>query len=224
MGVASDSRGRIVAAGYTGDFPDWDFALARYRRNGSLDGSFGAHGKVTTDLGMTDSASSVAIDSHDRIVVAGRTDFLPPCCGGTEAGDFALVRYNPNGLLDPTFDGDGKVTTPIGMSEDIATAVAIQPDERIVAAGYSSDGSSPDFALVRYNENGSLDPTFDTPIFLPRAAPMSRCSTARAAPWTRGFRPRGSTARRSCRSRRLTRRSSWHRSWKRKRAAPSTVR
>ena len=160
LGVASDSRGRIVAAGYTGDFPDWDFALARYRRNGSLDGSFGAHGKVTTDLGMTDSASSVAIDSHNRIVVAGRTDFLPPCCGGTEAGDFALVRYDHRGTPDSSFGTAGKVITDFG-GFDGASSVALDTRGRIVAAGSSRNlGDSSKFALARYDRHGQPDASF----------------------------------------------------------------
>ncbi|PYS98597.1 MAG: hypothetical protein DMF63_15490 [Acidobacteria bacterium] len=149
--VAIQPDGKIVAAGDSAS----DFVLVRYNPDGSLDTTFDGDGKVTTPVGTSgDAANAVAIQADGKIVAAGYSY-------NGSFRDFALVRYNPNGLLDPTFDGDGKVTTPIGMSEDIATAVAIQPDERIVAAGYSSDGSSPDFALVRYNENGSLDPTFD---------------------------------------------------------------
>jgi uncharacterized delta-60 repeat protein len=161
LGVAIDSHGRIVAAGYTGDFPDWDFALARYRRNGSLDGSFGTHGKVTTDLGMTDSASSVVIDSRNRIVVAGRTAFLPPCCSGTETGDFALVRYDHRGTPDPSFGAAGKVITDFG-GFDGAGSVALDTRGRIVAAGSSQDlgQTSSEFALARYDRHGQPDASF----------------------------------------------------------------
>jgi uncharacterized delta-60 repeat protein len=75
--------------------------------------------------------------------------------------DFALVRYNTNGTLDTSFDSDGKVTTDIG-SGDIAQSVAIQTDGKIVAAGYSNNGSNVDFTLVRYNTDGTLDTTFDS--------------------------------------------------------------
>ncbi len=74
--------------------------------------------------------------------------------------DFALVRYNVNGTLDTTFDGDGKVTTPIGSGEDYGWAVALQSDGKIILGGYSFNGSNEDLALVRYNSNGSLDTTF----------------------------------------------------------------
>jgi len=76
--------------------------------------------------------------------------------------DFALVRYNTDGTLDTSFDSDGKVTTAIGSGNDVAYSVAIQSDGKIVAAGYSDNGSNDDFALVRYNTDGSLDTSFDS--------------------------------------------------------------
>ncbi len=71
------------------------------------------------------------------------------------------MRYNTNGSLDTSFDGDGRVTTPIGASQDIAESIVIQSDGKIVVAGRSSNGSNDDFAVVRYNSNGSLDTSFD---------------------------------------------------------------
>jgi len=75
--------------------------------------------------------------------------------------DFALVRYNANGSLDTTFDGDGKVTTAIGTNGDYGYSVTVQPDGKILVAGSSDTDSLADFALVRYNADGSLDTTFD---------------------------------------------------------------
>jgi uncharacterized delta-60 repeat protein len=63
--------------------------------------------------------------------------------------DFAVARYTTSGELDTTFSGDGKLTTPI-LSSDVATAVLLQSDGKVVAAGYSSNGSDSDFALTRY--------------------------------------------------------------------------
>jgi uncharacterized delta-60 repeat protein len=74
---------------------------------------------------------------------------------------FALVRYDTDGSLDTSFDSDGKVTTEVGSGNDEAYSVAIQPDGKIVAAG-DSTGSNNDFALVRYNTDGSLDTNFGT--------------------------------------------------------------
>ena len=75
--------------------------------------------------------------------------------------DFALVRYNANGTLDTSFGGgDGKVTTPVGTSYDEGYSVALQPDGKIVVAGYSDNGANYDFALARYNSDGWLDTSF----------------------------------------------------------------
>jgi uncharacterized delta-60 repeat protein len=115
---------------------------------GDLDSTFDRDGKVTADFGSaTDWAYALAIQGDGRILV-----------GGAAAGDFGLVRYNPDGSLDPTFDGDGRVRTGFGAyREDELRAVAIQSDGKIVAAG----ASAADFALVRYHLDGSLDTTFD---------------------------------------------------------------
>ena len=102
-----------------------------------------------------DRARSVAIQSDGKIVAAGYSD------NGSN-DDFALVRYNTDGSLDTSFDSDGKVTTAIGSGTDQAFSVAIQSDGKIVAAGYSDNGSNDDFALVRYNTDGSLDTSFDS--------------------------------------------------------------
>jgi uncharacterized delta-60 repeat protein len=153
--VAIQSDGRIVAAGESNNGLDYDFALIRYNTDGTLDTSFNGTGKVTTPIGSADdNGFSVAIQSDGKIVAAGNSDN-----GSTH--DFALVRYNTNGTLDTSFNGTGKVTTPVGTSDDGARSVAIQSDGRIVAAGFSLNGSNNDFALVRYNTNGTLDTSFN---------------------------------------------------------------
>ena len=92
---------------------------------------------------------SVAIQTDGKIVAAGYS------YNGSGNADFALVRYNTDGTLDTSFGSGGKVTTPIGSGHDLGYSVAIQMDGKIVAAGYGT-GSNIDFALVRYNTNGSL--------------------------------------------------------------------
>ncbi len=147
--IAIQNDGKIVVAGYSGSYGNYDFALVRYNPDGSLDGTFSG-GKVITDLyGHSDQAYSVAIQNNGKIVVAGSSNY-----------DFALVRYNPDGSLDGNFDWDGKVITDVGGSGDKAYSVAIQNDGKIVAAGYSWYGSNYDFALARYNTDGTLDTTF----------------------------------------------------------------
>jgi len=153
--VAIQPDGKIVAAGYSSNGSDYDFALARYNANGSLDTSFDGDGKQTTAIGGSDDvAFAVALQPDGKIVAAGQS------FNGSN-DDFALARYNANGSLDTSFDGDGKQTTAIGSGNENAYAVAIQPDGKIVAAGRSSNGSDDDLALVRYNANGSLDSSFD---------------------------------------------------------------
>jgi uncharacterized delta-60 repeat protein len=153
--VTIDSRGRIVAAGASCTFPNCRFALARYNPDGSPDGSFATGGKMTTDFGGDDVANSVAIDSRGRIVAAGF---------GQHEGRylFALARYAPNGGLDGSFSHNGKATTRFGGGA-FANAVGIDGRGRIVAAGgKGSRCCGIDYALTRYNPNGSLDRSFGT--------------------------------------------------------------
>jgi uncharacterized delta-60 repeat protein len=152
--------GKIIAAGYTEAGGPIGFALARYNSDGSLDTTFDGDGKVITyfsQIGLSSSfAYDVALQPDGKIIAAG--SMFPN--GSTE--DFALARYNANGSLDTTFDGDGKLTTPVGSFNDRAQAVAIQTDGKIVAAGYTYQGSSDhEYALTRYNPDGSLDTSFD---------------------------------------------------------------
>jgi uncharacterized delta-60 repeat protein len=148
--VAIQADGKIVAVGswYRGA-GNHDFALARFNPDGSLDTSFSGDGKRTQGFGGSDRAHGVAIQADGKIVVAGVGD-----------GDFALARYNPDSSLDTSFSGDGTLTTPFFGDTSITHAVAIQADGRIVAAGTRVASSDYDFALARYNPNGSLDTAF----------------------------------------------------------------
>ena len=151
--VAVQADGAILVAGYASN----DFALVRYTPDGSLDTGFGGgDGIVTTDLGSSsDAGLSVTVQADGAILVTGIT------FNGTDY-DFALVRYNPDGTLDTKFGGgDGIVTTPIGTSNDYGRSVMVQSDGGILVAGYSRNSTDYDFALVRYNPDGSLDTTFD---------------------------------------------------------------
>ena len=137
--IAIQPDSKIVLAGDK-------FSLTRYNSDGSLDRRFGNNGIVTNTFGGT--AFSVAIQSDSKIIAAG-----------TSSDHFTLTRHNIDGSLDTSFGADGKVVTQLG-GYDLLNGVAIQPDGKIVAAGYSSLTSSSDFALVRYNSNGSLDKNF----------------------------------------------------------------
>src|SRR5438309_5026712 len=125
-------------------------------RPGFADLSFGRAGVTTTDFGGSDDvATAIAVQADGKIVVAGYSDLVDPRYG------FALARYNSDGTLDTTFGIDGRVTTDFFGYGDFAYALAIQPDGKIVAAGTADliSGYS-DFALARYNKDGSLDQTF----------------------------------------------------------------
>jgi uncharacterized delta-60 repeat protein len=146
--------GKIIAVGTSlSSFP-YRFALARYNADGSLDTSFSGDGKQTTDSGLNGGATGVALQADGKIVVVG----------GTLESDFAVARYNPNGSLDTSFSGDGRQTTDFGGREG-ARGVAVQADGKIVVAGTSSIGPgggthNGNFALARYNPNGTLDMSF----------------------------------------------------------------
>ncbi len=117
-----------------------------------------APGMVTTDFTpVHDNVRSVILQAADnKIVVGGWANWD----GVAAAVDFALARYNPDGSLDLTFDGDGLVTTPVGGGNDWIDAIALQSDGKIIiAAGYSDNGADDDFAVARYNTDGSLDAT-----------------------------------------------------------------
>jgi uncharacterized delta-60 repeat protein len=150
-GVAVQADGRIVVAGSG----DGDFAVARYKADGSLDTSFSGDGKQTTDLGGSDDGRAVAIQADGRIVVVGSSNAPPIPGGAAQPWDFALVRYNVDGSLDASFSGDGMQITDFG-GVDRASGIAIQADRRIVAVGESGS----DFGLARYNTDGSLDASF----------------------------------------------------------------
>ncbi len=152
-----DPRDRIVAAGsiISSDYPyDRDFALVRFSANGiPTTRSFGVGGEVTTDIGAEDRVNSIAIDPQGRLVAAGLTYTTVPY-----VDSFALARYTPDGSLDPSFGGDGRVAPGGGTIAD----VAIDSRGRIVAVGYPrcGDQCSPNFVVARFNPDGSRDRTF----------------------------------------------------------------
>jgi len=159
LAVALQTDGKIVAVGASQD-PGTpgvgDFAVARYNTNGNLDTTFSGDGKVTTNFGGMDQASGIAIQADGRIVVSGRKCVAPLNC------DLAVARYNTNGTPDSTFSGDGKQVIGYGGGDNGSYGgIAIQPDGRIVIAGYMINSSgNRDFAVYRLNANGSPDSTF----------------------------------------------------------------
>ena len=161
--VAVQDDGKLVVVGHL-NIPTNanDFFVMRYNTDGSLDTSFGLDGIVTIDFGFYDQAMIVAIQSDGKIIVASNSQVYDT----PHPNAFAIARLNPDGTLDTSFDGDGKRLDEIRQSHDVITDLAIQNDGKIIAGGYSyynyGMGQRADFAMVRYNQDGSLDTTFGT--------------------------------------------------------------
>jgi uncharacterized delta-60 repeat protein len=159
VGIQAD--GKIVAAGGAATFTYTEqsrFALARYNADGTLDSAFDTDGKVTTDFGsIEERATGVAIQADGKIVAAGTSGHTGAPEFSTDS-KFTLVRYNSDGTLDASFDGDGLVTTNFTDGPDEPHGgLAIQADGKIVAAGHAAQLR---FALARYEPDGTLDPAF----------------------------------------------------------------
>ncbi|HXA30818.1 MAG TPA: hypothetical protein VNV87_01065, partial [Acidimicrobiales bacterium] len=161
-GVATQSDGKIVAAGY--DQPSGGvqrFALARYNTDGTLDSSFGTGGKVTTTIaaanGNGDAALAVAIQGNGKIVVGGYTSTIS---GGSATEDMALVRYNADGTLDTSFGTSGITTVVAGSNAftNQINALAIDSFGRIVVAGQYDNG----WVVGRFSTSGTLDTSFNS--------------------------------------------------------------
>ncbi|HZU39167.1 MAG TPA: hypothetical protein VFA18_24790 [Gemmataceae bacterium] len=144
---------KILAAGSAVVANSYDFAVARYNANGSLDTTFGNKGKVTTAFSGNSSIGQMVVDGTGRIVVAG----VPV---GVIGADITLARYTANGALDTSFGSGGKLTT-LAIQD---FRMALQGDGRIVIAGTESDPAtgSTQFVTARFNTNGTLDSTFGT--------------------------------------------------------------
>jgi len=156
--IGIQSNGKLIAAGTVTNFERaaaQEFALVRYGSDGSLDTSFGSAGKTTTPFfGISDVAKGLAIQVDGRIVVCGSTLTNPT----TLTRDFALARYNADGMLDVSFGSGGKVTTDFFGSDEEARGVAVQKDGRVVVAGGSSNDRASltdDFELARYKSDGT---------------------------------------------------------------------
>jgi uncharacterized delta-60 repeat protein len=215
LAVKTQPDGKIVAAGYSGIYPDFHSTLVRYNRNGRLDSTFGTGGKVVATFDSNgDDLSAIALQTDGKIVAAGsihgtafllarfnadgsvdqtfgdngsvQTTFGDPTAGAgdvvlqadgkiivvgvsgagpySELNDFVLARYNADGSLDQSFGSGGKVITHfpgVFNTGSTATCVALQSDGKVIAGGsYKNESTPHQFALARYNSNGTLDSTF----------------------------------------------------------------
>ena len=210
--LAVQPDGKILVAGITfnsSSFEDY-FAVTRLNSNGSLDTAFGVGGSATVSFGAIDFFDDMALQADGKIILMGNADqssanpYLAMVrfnangvldntfdgdgrvmtrieglhgnslttqpdgkilVGGSLFSAFAVVRYNPNGSLDTTFDGDGIATTAFGTTSDGVNDLIVQPDNKIIAAGETAVGPSLldlDMATARFNADGSLDTNFGT--------------------------------------------------------------
>jgi uncharacterized delta-60 repeat protein len=144
--LAIQPDGKILLGGYCYNGSDYDFCIARFNSNGTLDTSFGSSGKVIQPIGSSnDFGRSLVIQPDGKILL-----------GGYCAGDFCIARFDSNGTLDTSFGSSGKVIQPIGSFGDYGQSLAIQPDGKILLGGYCAG----DFCIARFNSNGTLDTSF----------------------------------------------------------------
>jgi len=160
-GLAILADGKILVSGRA-DFSSGvgEFAVVRYNSDGTLDTSFGTDGIVTTSISDgDDSGYELAIQADGKILVSGIADLYTL----DDTGDFAVVRYSSDGTLDTSFGTDGIVTTGISDGNDESYGLAILADGKILVSGNADISSGiGDFAVVRYNSDGSLDTSFGT--------------------------------------------------------------
>jgi uncharacterized delta-60 repeat protein len=167
--ILVQSDGKILVAGRAetagGGTPPADFAIARLTPAGAFDTTFGGgDGKVTISFdlpfGNVDEVRALAVDARGRIYAGGIAGNF------STANDCALVRLLPDGTLDPSFDGDGRVTFSFASAEQSAFdqifGIALQGDGRIVAVGRGTNaaGSGRTIGIARLTATGALDPTF----------------------------------------------------------------
>jgi uncharacterized delta-60 repeat protein len=160
--------GKVLVAGRMRTATARDFALARYNADGTLDQTFSDDGIVTTDISGNsgDAANAMTIQSDGKIVLAGFT-FPDPEASNDE--DTAIVRYNADGTLDTSFDGNsgsgnGIVTVPVSSDDDSGVDILVDGSDRIVVAGFAVNANGDDdFSIIRLSGAGVLDTAFDGP-------------------------------------------------------------
>ena len=159
--LALQPDGSVVLGGSTnaGNSPGVLFGadqlgLARYTPQGLLDSTFGDGGTVTVDGGsMVEAIRALTLTPNGAIVAAGFVN-------GEHRGDMLLARFTRSGALDAAFGAGGMTITDLGSGSERLEGVALQPDGWIVAAGQVAMNRHADFAIVRYDPLGRLDPSF----------------------------------------------------------------
>jgi uncharacterized delta-60 repeat protein len=178
--VQQASDGKLVIAGLAFISGKSQLLIARYTSAGSPDGMFGTGGVTTTPIGgNADFANAVAEQGDGMFVVAGAT------LTASHANDVALVRYDTGGMPDNGFGTSGIVTTTLGDGDDVASAIAIQPNGGIVVAGQKGVGTSTQFAVARYlSVSGTTTSTTTVTTTSSTVVTTTSVTTTSAAPTT----------------------------------------
>lgn len=153
--AALQADGRILLAGDLRQDTFEDLCVLRYLPDGSPDLSFSADGLVTVRTGnLVDTAHAIGVQADGKIVVAGSTR-----TNGN--ANILVLRFLPDGTLDPQFSGDGKVVVSLNLTEGTAYALAFQADGKIVVGGSARGGNGfAHLVLLRFDEHGEFDPEF----------------------------------------------------------------
>jgi uncharacterized delta-60 repeat protein len=151
LSAISQTDGKIVVAGATGDYPKTDFAIARYTRKGKIDSTFGNNGTITTEFHPSPFAeaggSTIKLLPNGKLLVVGSSGFR-----------LAMARYHPDGSLDSSFAQNGKF---LSDSLKHGNDVIILPNNKfVVSANVETSPFNYAFSMLRFNENGSLDSAF----------------------------------------------------------------
>ena len=148
--------GKILVGGYTTDYATWSMLLLQIKENGTLDSVFGNNGIVLEDLSAGEEIIyALATQDNGKILAAGYSQ------DANYRNAPVILRFADTGLLDPSFGTDGVATVPVTESDNDFSAISIQSDGKIVAAGHISNGLSWFSLLVaRFDEDGILDPSY----------------------------------------------------------------
>ena len=160
--VAVQNDGKIVIAGYSDNSGITSMAIARYSTNGELDNTFSGDGFQTITSGWNSVANAVVIQNDGKIVVGGLS------LNSSNIMRFFLARLNSDGSYDNSFSDDGIQISDFGGNDASIQAMAIQNDSKIVIAGFANLTGTREFAVGRYNTDGSPDNSFsDDGILVP---------------------------------------------------------
>lgn len=151
--LAVQSDGKYLLGGYTGSNNAVHFMVARFQSNGLADGTYGFGGFNVLDFfGGADFGFAGAVAPDDKFVVAGTV------WNGLRYA-FGVARFTTSGIADASFGSNGKMQYELFVGQSHwATSVAVQSDRKVIVGGWIGT----DFALVRFNENGTVDNTFGT--------------------------------------------------------------